>query len=58
MDLEVTLTSYLTYQERLVALHALDTIAQKPKISLLDEKKPPEFKELVDVINATKGGKF
>ena len=37
---------------REVDRYALDTIAQRPNISFLDEK--PEFKELFDAINATK----
>ena len=34
---------------------ALDTIAQRPNITLADEN--PERKELLDAINATKEGK-
>ena len=51
MGLQITLTSYSTYQERLIALPWTLLLTGQTSPSLI--KKKPEFKELLDAINAT-----
>ena len=53
IDLQTDLTSYLITGE--VDNSALDTFAQRPNITLVDEN--PELKELLNAMNARREGK-